>query len=350
MNSNKSFGLDISTTSIRAVSLSRHKNGFLLDSSFVMPTPVKNMLSSSDDGDKEMAAALKKVVANAKIKTKNVNVALPENQVYVNIVEMPILSDSDLETAIHWEADQYIPKPLSEINLVWSVLKKDEKVRILIVGAPTQLINKYYRVMRMANLNMTAIETEILSVIRTVVYNKEGSQNSAFGGRNFPHTLIINIREQNTSLAIIKEGILIFTYSIPTGGGAINRALEADFGLSMSESEEYKKVYGMLKEGVGGKIRMSIEPILASILNDLKKALAFYVQKYKGNTPIQQIVVCGGTAKLPGIQVFIADNFGIETVAANPWAILEEQNLPEEMLDRAPEYSVAVGLAMRDYE
>ena len=339
---NKSFGRDIGATSINAVSLQSQKNGFLLDASFIMPAPLKGILTASPIDEHEISEALKKVVYSAKITTKNVNIALPDNKVYTSVVEMPNLSNKELASALQWEAEQYIPIPLSEINLVWSVLKKDEKVRVLMVGAQASVIAKYQKIIEMAGLNIASIETEILSVIRALVYSKDKS--------HFPHTIIINIGSDYTSLAIIKEGTLIFNYSIPIGGTAINRALEADFGLSSEASEEYKKVYGISKEGVGGKIGSAIEPILASILSDVKKALAFYAQKYKNNDSLQQIVLCGGTAKLPGIQLFFADSLGIETAIANPWQVLTSQDLPKEILDNASDYTVAVGLAMRDYE
>lgn len=334
----KSFGLDISSTTIKAVSFLPEKNGFFLESSFMIPTPPKGMLSSSPIDEQEMAAALKEVVAKAKIKSKNVNIALPEDKVYTNVVDLPILSDKELGSALHWEAEQYIPVPLSDINLVWTVLKKDEKTRVLMVGAPTSLILKYQKIIDMAGLSINSIETEILSVVRALV------------GNNFPHTIIMNIEEEITSLAIVKEGILMFTYSIPVGGGAINRALEADFGLSSKQSEEYKRTYGISKEGLGAKIRVVIEPILTSILNEVRKAMEFYAQKNKDNSPIQQIVISGGTARLPGIDLFFAENIGIETVVANPWHVLVKKDIPKEMIDNSPSYTIAVGLAMRGYE
>jgi len=339
----KSFGLDIGVASIKAVSLNRQKNDFFLESSFAIPSPLRGMLASTPSDEQEMATTLKKVVVNAKIKTKNVNIALPEDKVYTNIVQMPILSDSELVSAIHWEAERYIPQPLSEINLVWSVLRKNQEMRILTVGAPIAFVQKYQRVIGMAGLKISAIETEILSIVRALVYNKEGNL------QNFPQTLIVNIDEEHTSLAIVKEGLLTFNYFIPTGGAAISRALEADFGLDKSESEEYKKVYGISKEGMGGKMRSAIEPILLSLLNEIKKALAFYVEKYKDSTLMQQIVLSGGTAKLPGIELFFADALGIETIIANPWQVLTNQNLPKEVLNSSSEYTIAVGLAMRDY-
>lgn len=342
---NKSFGLDIGATSIKAVSLVREKDGFLLNASFVMPAPLKGILSASPLDEHEIAETLRKVVSSAKITTRNVNIALPDNKVFTRVVEMPNLSNKELTNALQWEAEQYIPIPLTEINLVWTVLKRDERVRILLVGVQSSVIAKYQKIVEMVGLTIASVETEILSAIRALVYNKDEKMRA-----NFPHTIIMNIGAENTSLAIIKEGLLIYNYSIPIGGSAIDRALEVGFGLTQSASEEYKKAYGISKEGVGGKIGGAIQPILSSILNDLKKALVFYAQKYQNNGVIQQLLLCGGTAKLPGIQIFFADNLGIETAIANPWQILINQNLPKEMLENASDYTVAVGLAMRGYE
>ena len=349
---NKSFGLDIGATTIKAVWLSYEKNGFIFNSSLMFPTPPKGMLSESLLDQEEMAQAIKKVVDTAKITTKNVNIALAENQVYTKVIEMPVLSDKELSSAIYWEAEQYIPVPLSNVSLVWNVLKRpvktqgetNEKMQVLMVGAPTMIINKYQKVLTMAGLNVVSIETEILSAIRSLTYSSGASRE------NFPPSVVLSIGAVSTGIAIIREGVLIFTYSIPTGGAAINRAIESDFGLTQSQSEEYKRVYGVSSVGVGGKIGKTIEPILGSILTEVKKTLAFYSQKYKDDKPIQQILLAGGTAKLPGIDLFFANNLGIETAIANPWKVLVSQQVPKEILDNASDYAIAVGLAMRGYE
>ncbi|EKD65287.1 MAG: type IV pilus assembly protein PilM, partial [uncultured bacterium] len=235
-------------------------------------------------------------------------------------------------------AEQYIPVPLSEIHLVWTLLRKDERARVLMIGAPISLIGRYQKIIGAAGLNISSIETETLSVIRALVRGK------------FPHAIIINVAEEISSLAIVNEGVLMFTYSIPIGGKAINRALELDYGLSNAQSEEYKMTYGISKEGLGDKIRQAVEPVLFSILNETKKALDFYTQKNKESSPIQQIILSGGTAIIPGVDLFFAENIGIETVIADPWQVLVDKNVPKELLEEASSYTIAVGLAMRAYE
>ena len=88
--------------------------------------------------------------------------------------------------------------------------------------------------------------------------------------------------------------------------------------------------------------------ILNSLVAEAKKAIAFYSQKYKDDSIIQQILLSGGTARLPGIDLFFAENLGIETVLANPWKILASQVVPQEIVGSSSDFTIAVGLAMRD--
>jgi len=349
----KAFGLDIGATSIKAVWLGIEKNVFQLISHTMVPTPAKGILSESPLDMEEIAGAIKKAVETAKIATKNVNIALAENQVYTKIIEMPALSDKELSLAINWEAEQYIPVPLSSVYLVWTVLnpaqknqkKMSNKIQVLVIGAPIITINKYQKILAMSGLNVVAIETEILSVVRALTYQREVSKT------NFPPTVILNMGSVSTALALVIDKIIAFTYSIPVGGIAINRAIEADLGVSLIQAEEYKKVYGISRGSNSERIGKAVTPILNSILSEVKKVMVFYSQKYKEHGPIQQIILSGGTAKLPGIDLFFADHCGIETVTANPWTILvNDKALPQDLRNTASDYTVAIGLAMREYD
>ncbi|MCL5433253.1 MAG: type IV pilus assembly protein PilM [Patescibacteria group bacterium] len=350
------FGLDIGATTIKTVWLSGDGNGFILNSASILPTPPKGMFSESPLDQEEMARAIRKIVDDSKIATKYVNIALPESQVYTRVLEMPRLSDKELSSAIYWEAEQYIPVPLNSITLDWLVLKRPqteaEKMEVLLVGAPTALVDKYQKVLTMAGLTISCLESEILSAVRSLVVNPATDPDKAkiANEKIFPNTLIIHIGALSTSLAIINNGTIAFTYLIPTGGAAINRAIATDFGFSESQAEEYKKVYGVSTESLGGKIGKATMPILMTIVTEVKKAVAFYNEKYKSNSPIQQILLSGGTAKLPGVTTFFTQNCGIETAIANPWNILSSQQVPKEIIDNASDYTIAVGLAIRGYE
>lgn len=342
MTKQKAFGLDIGTHTIKAVWLAKESHGFFLSAALTIPAPARGMQSESPLDQEEMAKAIRTLVNEARITTRYVNIALPENQVYTKVIETPNLSDKELASAIYWEAEQYIPVPLQTITLDYKVLSRPQtptagsKMQVLLVGAPTALIEKYEKVLATAGLSINSIETELISLARSTIIEK-----------NFPATVLVHIGAVSTALAIVRDGTLVFAYSLPTGGIAISRAIAGDLGFAMPQAEEYKKVYGLADSALGGKIGKVTAPILENILSEVKKAFAFYAQKYPQD-PLKQIILSGGSAKLPGLATYFTANTGVETAIANPWKLLVAQQVPKDIIENAPEYAIAAGLAMRD--
>ncbi len=338
---NNAFGLDIGQSSIKAVWLSKENDGFFLDGAIRIPTPAHGMLSESPLDEEEIAQAIRSMVQDAHISAKNVHISLPESQAYTRVIEMPPLSDKELLSAIYWEAEQYIPVPLNTVTLDYKVLSRPEhaeagaKMNVLLVGAVTGIIAKYEKILSLAGLTVSTVETEVLSTIRSVVL-----------GNAYPATLIVHIGASNTFLAIIINNVVSFTYFTPIGGIAITRAIASSFGFSLQQAEEYKKAYGLSEQTFGGKIAQAAQPILTLIISEIKKALAYYQEKQK-DTPIAQIVLTGGSASLPGLPTYITNAIGIESVIGNPWKILVHEDISKEIIDEAPSYAVAAGLAMR---
>jgi type IV pilus assembly protein PilM len=337
------FGLDIGTTSIKVAWLNRQGNTFVYKSVLAVATPAQGIQSESSFDQQEIAKVINKLVIDAKISTNNVNVSLPESHVFTKVIEMPALSEKELSNAIYWEAEQYIPAPLETISLDWTILRKPsapgQKMHVLLVGAPTDLVKKYQAILGMAGLTVVSVETEMLAVIRSVV-----------GNNNFPTSLLINIGATSTSLAIIKNGIIVFNYSIPLGGIAMTRAIAADFGFSPEQAEEYKRTYGLSDKNFGGKVGAALQPILTAMLAEVKKAITFYNERYKNESPISQTLLLGGGANLPGIVVYFAQNIGTETSVGNPWKLLNVRGVPKEVEARGPGFTVAIGLALKEYE
>ncbi len=341
----KVFGLDIGATSLKIVWLDRNKNKISLKSCLTTVTPAKGMFSESVADQEVMAQAIQRLVVESKISTRNINIALPENQVFTKVIEMPKLSDKELASAIYWEAEQHIPAPLETMTIDYKILRRggekelNSKMQVLLVGAPISLINRYQQIIGLTGLNINAVETEILSVIRSLVVSKNNSVN-----------LIVNIGALGTSFAILQNGVVIFTYSIALGGSAMDRAIASNFGFTISQAEEYKKAYGLNDQNLGGKISQILQPILMSIVTEIKKAFVYYGQKYKNESPISQIIITGGSSMLPGIDRFLVQHCGIETVIGNPWKSLSVSGVPAGLLEQGPRFSVAVGLALRENE
>ncbi len=344
MKSN-AFGLDIGSTSVKLVWLSRDKNIISYNAAFVAPMPAQGMQSESPFDQQEMAKFLSKLVSDAKISTKNVNIALPEGHVFTKVIDMPQLSEKELASAIYWEAEQYVPAQLDTMTLDWSVLRRppkgtsEEKMQVLLVAAPMVLIKRYQSILELAGLSVASVETEVLSVIRGIISDD-----------HVPTSLVMHMGSVNTSLAIVQKGIMVFNYSIPLGGIAMTRGIASDFGLTLPQAEEYKRVYGLSDKNLGGKVGKAIEPILTEILSEVRKATTFYTEKYKNELPISQILLTGGGAIMPGIDLYFAQNTGTETVTANSWKLLNIQKVPNDVQALGAAYSVAIGLALKEYE
>lgn len=346
MAKNTVLGLDIGSASMKAVCFSQTPDGnYLLSAAYNTPAPEKGMQSDSTLDQEEMADSLRKMVKEAQIATPYVHVALSESQVYTRVIEMPILSEKELASAIYWEAEQYIPVPLSEITFDYVVIKKPErpdansKMRVLLVGAATQLINKYKNIISLAGLSLVSLETEILSVVRLL---RHIHRDEVLTG------IVVNIGASTASFVILNDAEMTFTYSVPLGGIAVTRAIATGFGFALTQAEEYKKTYGISQTNLEGKIARAAEPVLSAIVSEIKRAAAFYAEKHPNEEPLRHIILSGGSAKLIGLEAYFVKQCGMDTSVVNPWSIVQSQQLPPELLANAPEYSVAVGLAMKE--
>lgn len=336
------FGLDIGSHSVKLVELERRGDHLALTAAGTVLTPPNVIDSEASEDLNKAADVIRKLKHDLKIASNHVVMALPESQVFSRVVEMPRLTEAEVSSAIKWEAEQYVPIPLSEVNIDWQILtpsvNKNNKIEVLLVAAPTVLVNKYLQILKIADLTPISFETEIIAVSRSLISNTIGS----------PTTLIISLGASTTDLTAVRGGQISFTRSIATGGLALTRAVAQELGFEMDQAEEYMKTYGMDATQLEGKLTAAIKPVFDVVVNEIRRAIAYYIGK-NPNDPIKRIVVSGGAAKLPGMVVYLADELGIEVQMANPWEGIElPEGISAKLVDAGPTYAVAVGLAMKD--
>lgn len=338
----KTFGIDIGTTSIKVLSLKKVSGGFSLEAVAVTPTNIKGLMSESLIDHQTMANSIRQMISNAQIKSQDVNVSIPESQVYTKIIEMPQLSEQELSAALKWEMEQYVPLPLSQVRTDWQILEKKEAegkkiMNVLIVAAPIVMLEKYEKILSLAKLNPVAIETEVVAVQRSL----RPLINSA------NPNIIVHLGASTTDVAIVKNGVLSMVFYISLGGIAITRAVSVDLGIDIGQAEDLKRAYGLSQDIFEGKIGKSLSPIIESIVGEIKKAILLYKEKNEGEN-INQIILSGGSAMLPGIGVFLTNALGTQVVLGNCWSSYNVSNVPNELLLDAPSYNVVAGLALRD--
>ncbi len=340
-------GLDIGFSSIKVVSLSSDKDQFKLVSLASIPTPQPGMVSDNDVDLENLGNAIKKLLDAARIDQKEVIVALPESKVFTRVVDdLPYLTDNELSSAIRYAAEEFIPMPLTDVNLNWQILlRSDPKIKnaktvALVIASPKNAVTKYIKVLTMAGIKPKILETEIIAVTRSLVGNNPFS----------PDTLIIQLGAITTDLATVSKGLIWLTRSISTGGMALTRSLAQHFNFEMSQAEEYKKVYGLREDQLEGKVFEALKPVVDIIAAESRRVIQAFEAKYPQN-PIKRVVLSGGGAKMPGLVIYLANTLGLEVQEADPWySIAKDKALVGKLSQNASSYSVAVGLALREEE
>jgi type IV pilus assembly protein PilM len=335
------LGLDIGSHSIKIIELGKGNNESVLLAAGAIPTPPKALMSNLDADHRAVAMAIKQLMRQINAKSHDTHIALPESLVFTRVIDIPQLNDHELASAIKWEAEQYVPLPLDQVNLDFTKLRDSketgtDKMEVLLVASPKALIEKYMAILTYSDLNPIGAETEIIAASRALVRTAAGVRN----------VMVVSLGAQTTDLSILHNGTLSFTRSISAGGEALSRALVQGLDFNALQAEEFKKAYGVEKDKLEGKILSAVKPIMDTIISETKRAVAFYQEKFP-REHVDVILISGGTARLPGMVMYIAEAMGIEVQLGNPWIGIKRDTRFNVLENEGPTFTVAVGLALR---
>lgn len=335
-----SVGLDIGSKTIKVVELERSGEKFTLRSAGATAFNAPEFEKMQDDREMEpIANAIKKLMQDAHISGKDVHIALPENQVFTRVLKLPLLTNEEISSAVKWEAEEYIPIPLKEAVLQYQLLERREvgnppQVLVLLIAAVRTIVEKYTHLLELAGLQVVGVETELLALSRAL---------SGYGKT----IVLLDLGARSTDIAIVKEGLLFFSRSIPTAGDALTRGVAQALGVTPAQAEEYKRTYGFTAGQLEEKVSASLRPLLKVVVEEIKKSIHFYQMDMHGETP-SVVVLSGGSAGLPGLPAELTKMLGLEVVIANPFSsITIDPASAQSLANYAPLYAVAVGLAMR---
>jgi type IV pilus assembly protein PilM len=283
---------------------------------------------------------VKKLHSEAGVSSADVVISIPEPLVFTRTIKFPLLTDAEIASAVKWESEQYIPIPVNEAVIQHTVLARNEKasppeVLVLLVAAPKVVVEKYMKVVEFAGLNPIAVETELLALSRSLAPPDKT-------------VLLVDLGASSTNIAITKQGLLSFSRSVAIAGDAFTRAVSQGLGVTAEQAEEYKKTYGLTAVQLEGKVKGALDPVLALVADEIKKAVSYYLTEEKGEPP-DALIITGGTSAVPEIISTMTKLTGIEVLAGNPFAKIKvDAGTAQKLAPYAPLYSVAVGLAMRE--
>jgi len=355
----EAFGLDISDLSLKIAKLKKRKNSLRLVSfgeEKIEPGIIKEGEIKNEEKLAEIIKVALRKVKGEKLKTKYVVASLPEEKAYLEVIQLPRLSEEDLKSAVIYEAENYIPLPLEDIYLDYQIVPplNLDHFDVLIAALPRTTIDPYLSSLKLAGLQPIVFEIESLSIIRALIKN----------GFSPSPILLIDLGATKTSLTIFAGNSLRFTAFIPISSQLFTKLISQNLKVDFKEAEELKIKYG-LEEKTGGekkksKIFEALIPALVDLTQQIKKYLDYYQTHAshehlppENSKKVSKILLSGGGANLKGLPELLSLELKLPVEIANPWLnILTEgkKETKDLTFEESLKYTTAIGLALRGLE
>lgn len=343
------IGLDISSTSVKLLELSKKAQEYKVESIAVEPLASNSVVEKNIVEIESVAESIKKAFQKSKSKTKQVAVAVSGSSVITKKITMPSsLTEDEMEGQIELEADQYIPYPLEEVNLDFQIIGESEHnpdtVDVLLSACRTENIESRIAAIELAGLTAKIVDIEAYTI------------ETAFASLapNLPDegmdkiVAVIDIGATMTSLNVIKNHELIYTREQNFGGKQLTEEIMRRYGLSYEEAGLAKR-QGGLPDNYEPEV---LEPFKDTTAQQVSRFLQFYYSADGNANPIDHLLLAGGSANLEGICQITEEQISVPTTLANPFDSMQVQSkINKANLDSdGPSFLIAAGLAMRGVE
>jgi type IV pilus assembly protein PilM len=347
------LGIDIGSSSIKVVQIKRKRGKAVLETYGELslgPYAGIEVGRATNLSTEKTIEALKDILREAKTTTVSAGVALPLSSSLISFINVPLVAEKQMSEVISLEARKYIPVPMSEVMLDYSLIPKEEgyayddeiaqktiekqNQEVLVVAIHNEYINNFQVITNSSGIQPSFYEIELFSSIRAVV--EQGIQA----------VVILDMGAKVTKLYIIERGILRASHIINRGSQDLTLAISKSLSVSVSEAENMKRMYG-LKGGPEYKELTEIITVnLDYIFYEANATMLSYQKKYNKN--INKIILTGGGVLLKGFTELSKISFQTDVEYADPFKHLETPAfLKDQFAQAGPEFAVAIGCALR---
>jgi len=337
-------GLDIGSSSIKAVELKSTKQGYEIVSFGLEPLAQDTVVDGAIMDAPQVAAAISKIFDTQKIKTKNVATSVSGHSVIVKRVTLPLMTEEELYDRIPSEASQHIPFDIADVNLSYQLLESmDSQMDILLVAVKKDKILNHTNVLAQAGKTPTVVDIDAFALQNCfeINYEPEAGQTVA----------LLNIGASVMNINIVRGGIPLFTRDVSVGGNQYTDALQKELDLNFEDAERLKK--GEQIASVTEEQRQQILRSVSDILTlEIQKTFDFFRATASGEN-IQRICVAGGTARVPGLVDLLREEFAMPVEELYPFrkiAVNPARQNEDQIRELAPRLAIAVGLALRSFD
>ena len=350
------LGVDIGKTSVKIVEIRKIKGQATLVN-YGYSEEASDFSAKNLSIDTAKAARLiTEICSRSNIKNNNAVAALPSFSVFSSVLSLNHIDKKDLAAAVMGEAKKVMPLDLEEMILDWKVLaetpsaaeqtpavSRDEadgqtngNTKVLLTGAPKPLVKKYVAIFKEAKINLLSLETEIFSLIRSLV----GIDGSVVA--------LVDLGAVNTDIAIIANGLPMFSRSLNSGGIMVTKAISDSLKVDFKRAEQFKLDLGSsLNDQAATPLPAIITNTIAPIVNEIKYSLNLFQQE--NNKQIEKVILAGGGANLPRIDNYLSTILDTKVIIGDPFARLSYPlDLKPALDEMGTKMAIAVGLALRE--
>ncbi len=340
------LGVDIGTSSIKIVQLTKHKNTYKLDTYGEIQFFDKGSKEELEEQslkmlDDQVADLLKSIVKETGAKAKKASMAVPVFSSFSTIMEMPDLEKNELKKAIEFQARQYVPAPIDQLTLSSVIVKREDgqqgkkgKIQVLLVAIPNEVKLKYTNIASLSGLELMALEMETFPMARSILKGRKDT------------VLIVDIGLKSTNYCIADEGFVKLSHNYDISGASLTQAFLDFAGGDYKKAENLKKTMGLKMTPGQMEAASDIFGYINSIIIEADRIMNEFFNKNAKR--VQSVVLSGGSAWMPGLLEYFQDKLNVNVSVANPFAgLVYPKELEETLKEIGPSFAIAIGLAMR---
>lgn len=273
-----------------------------------------------------------------KLTAGRVVAGLPAAKLFTRTLQLPPMDGADLAQAVHYEVEQYVPMPTSDLYVDYETIAagSDGQLDVLMMAAPRAIVDSYLKLFDILGLEVNAIEANMTAVVRGLLHSGDVTGSS----------LVIDIGSISSDLTIYNRFIPL-TGSVPVGGEHYTQALMQQLGIKLDQANEIKEKFGISPSGMHDKVMAALQPQFQTVIKEAQRVVKFYQSRNSKEQKVGSMVLSGGSACMPGLADYFSREVGLPLTTANPWNNLHLHKPPAAHVKQAPMYTTAIGLALR---
>ncbi|OFW21893.1 MAG: hypothetical protein A3H97_07985 [Acidobacteria bacterium RIFCSPLOWO2_02_FULL_65_29] len=336
-------GLDIGSSAVKAVELKPVGKGYRVSAFGTEPVPPDSIVDGAIIDGGAVAEAIRRLFENRAFKTKEVAASLSGNAVIVKKISLAVMTEAELSESIYWEAEQYIPFDIQDVNLDYQILDAGSgkgTMDVLLVAAKKEKIADYTSVIAQAGRVPVIVDVDAFALQNAYEMNY-GPESSAV-------VVLLNAGASAININIVSSGQSVFTRDISMGGNAYTEAVQKELNLQFESAEAAKK--GEMVEGVTFEdVKPVLHAMTENVLLEIQKTFDFF-KATASSDRIDRILTSGGACSVDGFGQSLGERFGAPVEMFDPFRKItfDPAKLGLADADRlVPTAAVAVGLALR---